>query len=131
MRAATLKNSWCRVTAAFALGGIGVKCNFTKFCAGRATTPEHARQWVQMALTKAEQIAQAVVAESEKPRIGRVVFYGVCCVCGHTVDVTNRLEFNHKEYLINEFGVEKIDDKWVCKEKLPLPNCPFCKKPPF
>lgn len=81
-----------------------------------------------MSLTRSEHVARAVAAESEKPRIGKVVFYGSCCFCGQTVDITSKLEFNQKEYLVKQFGVEKNDEKWVCKEKVPLPNCPFCTK---
>lgn len=84
-----------------------------------------------MSLSKAKQIEEAIKAESEKPRIGKVVFYGLCCVCGEKIDVSNKLEYSHKKYMIDSFGIEKIDEKWVCKQEIPLPNCPFCEKPPF
>lgn len=84
-----------------------------------------------MSLTKAEQIAQAVAAESEKPRIGKVVFYGVCDFCGHKIDISDQLSFDNKTRLIDNYGIEKIDDKWVCKHEMVLSNCPFCRKTPF
>ncbi len=84
-----------------------------------------------MTLQKARQIEQLINVESEKPRIGKIIFYGHCCVCGEKIDVSNKLEFNQKKYLVDTFGVEKVGDKWVCKQEVPLPNCPFCEKPPF
>lgn len=79
----------------------------------------------------AKQVEAIVQDEMQQPRIGKIIFYGHCCVCGEKIDVSNKLEFNHKKYLVDMFGIEKNGEKWVCKQEVPLPNCPFCEKPPF
>ena len=84
-----------------------------------------------MELSKAQRIEQIVEAESAKPRIGKVVFYGVCDFCGHKIDISDQLSFDNKTKLIDNFGIEKIDVKWVCKHEMVLNNCPNCQKTPF
>lgn len=80
---------------------------------------------------RAEQVGQIIETEAQKPKIGKVVFYGVCSVCGEKIDVSNKLEFNQKKYYADNFGIEKVGDKWVCKQEIRLQNCPFCEKTPF
>ena len=78
-----------------------------------------------------EEIERLVDAESSRPRIGKVVFYGVCEFCCHKIDVSNKLAFNRKMELVNTFGVEQIGNEWVCKHEIALQNCPFCQNLPF
>ncbi len=84
-----------------------------------------------MELSKAKQVEQAIKAESEKPRIGKVVFYGVCDFCDKRIDITSKIEFNRKIELVNSYGIEKIGNEWVCNHVVLLQNCPNCQKAPF
>lgn len=84
-----------------------------------------------MELPKAKRIEQIIEAESAKPRIGKIVFYGVCDFCGEKIDITSKIDFNRKIELVNNYGTEKIGSEWVCSREIPLQNCPFCKNIPF
>ncbi|MCM1289313.1 MAG: hypothetical protein NC132_01490 [Corallococcus sp.] len=79
----------------------------------------------------AKELEQLIDKESSRPRIGKVVFYGVCEFCNRKIDVSSKLEFNRKIELVNAFGIEKIGNEWVCKHEIPLQNCPFCQYLPF
>ncbi len=78
-----------------------------------------------------KELEQLLDQESSRPRIGKVVFYGVCSFCGEKIDVSSKLEFNRKLELVDTFGVEKVGNEWVCKHEISLQNCPFCQKMPF
>lgn len=72
------------------------------------------------------ELEKFVEAERNKPRLSNVTFYGECRRCDNVMDITPLVDSNRKLQLIDTYGVEKRNEKWVCKFTMPLENCPKC-----